>query len=212
MHIASRLTRSLHEDRAARALLDDRHPLVRAVYRTSVALERSCVVCGMACASAAGHLEGVHGALAYLVASVVVQGALACDLALLASRRVHCARDLIIHGRTDLPLHTVQRERGRLLDPARRAVFADQLDAIRQAAQRPVPRLRAARPMFNLRVVTAVDPELAVVARRLRSETPGVRGIAMAQRLLSDGCSPLYGASTGALREELRRIIFMLGG
>ena len=206
MHIASRLTRSLEEDRAARAFLGDRHPLVRAVYRTSVAVERSCVVCGMACASAAAHLEGVHGALAYLVASVVVQGALACDLALLASRRGDCARELIIQGRADLPLDAVQRE------PARRAALADQLEAIRQAAQRPVPRPPAARPMFKLRVVAAVDPELAVVARRLWSEPQGVRGIAMAQRLLTDGGSPLYGASTGALREELRRLIFMLGG
>ena len=212
MHIASRLTRSLEEDRAARAFLGDRHPLVRAVYRTSVAVERSCVVCGMACASAAAHLEGVHGALAYLVASVVVQGALACDLALLASRRGDCARELIIQGRADLPLDAVQRERGRLLDPGRRAALADQLEAIRQAAQGPVPRPPAARPMFKLRVVAAVDPELAVVARRLRSEPQGVRGIAMAQRLLTDGGSPLYGASTGALREELRRLIFMLGG
>jgi hypothetical protein len=175
-----------------------------------VAVERSCVVCGIACVSAVAHLEGAHGALAYLLAAVAVQAALACDLALLAGRRSLCARDLIVEGRADLPLPVVQRERTRLLDPARRAALADALEQIRRTAVRLVPGPPDARPLFHPRVVAAVDPQLAVVARVLRTEGAGVRGIAMVQRLLTDGASPLYGESPGALCEELRRIMFRL--
>jgi hypothetical protein len=44
----------------------------------------------------------------------------------------------------------------------------------------------------------------------LRSEDPGLRGIAKAERLLGDGCSALYGHDAEALREELHRIRFLL--
>ena len=212
MHITSRLTASPQADRSARAVLGDDHPLARAVHRTSVAVERSCVVCLTAGISAGARLEGVHGALAFLVASTVVLAGLGCDLVLLAQRRRICARELIIEGRADLPLAAVRRERQRLLDPAHRDALAEQLGAIRREARRPVARPPAARPMFSLRVVAAVDPELNAVARRLRTEPTGIRGAAMAERLLTDGCSPLYGSSPQALREELRRISFMLGG
>jgi hypothetical protein len=43
----------------------------------------------------------------------------------------------------------------------------------------------------------------------LRSEDPGLRGIAKAERLLGDGCSALYGHDAEALR-ELHRIRFLL--
>jgi hypothetical protein len=210
MHIASHLTASFQADRSARALLGDDHPLARAVHRTSVAIERSWVVGGTACVSAAALLEGAHWALANLLASAVVLAVLACELALLAGHRTACARQVIIDDGADVAVAVVQRERDRLLDPGHRAVLARHVEAMREEGQRPGGRLPMAHPVFSRRVIAAVDPELAAVARRLRAEAVGVRGIAMAERLLTDGCSPLYGTSAGELREELRRTMFML--
>lgn len=211
MHIASHLTTSIQAARSARALLGDRHPLAHAMHRTSVAVERSCVVGGLACVSTAALLEGVHEALAYLLSSALVLAVLACDLALLVGTRGACAREVIIEGRADVPLAVVRRERDRLLDSAHRSALAEHLEAIRGEARCPCGRLPQAHPVFRRRVIAEVEPELAAVAQRLRAEPAGVRGIAMAQRLVSDGCSPLYGASAGELRQELHRIIFRLG-
>jgi hypothetical protein len=211
MHITSRLTSSLQADRSARALLGEHHPLARATHRTSVTVERCCVVGGTACVSAAALLEGAHGALSYLIASAVVLAVLACYLALLASHRAACAREVIIEGLVDVPLAVVQRERDRLLDRAHRAELANHVEAMREEGQRPGGRLPMAHPVFSRRVIAAVDPELEALARRLRPESANVRGIAMAERLLTDGCSPLYGTSVGELREELHRIMFSLG-
>jgi hypothetical protein len=74
--------------------------------------------------------------------------------------------------------------------------------------QHPLVRLegRGARPLYKLRVVAAVDADLAVVIRLLRSEQASVRGVALAERLVTDGVSPLYGNQISALREELSRV------
>jgi hypothetical protein len=211
MHMTSRVTTSLQADRSARALLGEHHPLARAMHRTSVAVERSCVVCGTACVSVGALLEGAHGALAYLLASAVVLAVLSCELAFLASRRTACAREVIIEGLVDVPLAVVQRERDRLVDRAHWAELANHVEAMREEGRRPGGRLPMGHPVFSRRVIAAVDPELEVLARRLRTESVSVRGIAMAERLLTDGCSPLYGTSVGELREELHRIMFSLG-
>jgi hypothetical protein len=211
MHLASRLTSAAQEDRSARTLLGPGHPLVRVVHRMGVALERSCVVCGLACASGVALVEGVHAALALLLACAVVGLALGSELALLAPRRSDCALDIIVQGRADLPLKAVQHERGRLVERVRTGALADDYEAIRATALRSVPRPSTYRPVFHVRVVAAVEPELAAVAQRLQAAAPSLRGVAMAQRLITDGCSPLYGADVRSLREELRRIVFMLG-
>ena len=67
-----------------------------------------------------------------------------------------------------------------------------------------------ALPMVRPGVAAAVLAELAAVAALLRSERPGLRGVALAERLLTDGASPLYGQDIGALREQLRRASFLL--
>jgi hypothetical protein len=61
-------------------------------------------------------------------------------------------------------------------------------------------------------VVAAVTGELGEIARLLRSGEAAVRGVAMLERLLTDGASALYGEDVRTLREELHRIRFILGG
>jgi hypothetical protein len=127
-------------------------------------------------------------------------------------RRHTCVRELIVEGHADLPLVAVQRERASLLDPAHREDLARWLDAIRHECAHPAPPLPWTCPLFRTEVVAGVGGELADISRLLRGGGTGARGIAMLEALLTDGGSPLYGADVGALREELHRIRFILGG
>jgi hypothetical protein len=54
-----------------------------------------------------------------------------------------------------------------------------------------------------------VSSELGEVARLVR-EDGGLRGLARAEQLVTDGRSPLYGDVEVSLREELGRIRFLL--
>jgi hypothetical protein len=120
------------------------------------------------------------------------------------------ARDLMIQGRADLPVDAVRRQRRRLLDRGHCDDLADWVDRTRSVAERSLTSRQPPR-FHNARVIVAVRPELAEIATRLREDAPGVRGVALVERLLSEGGSPPHGGSVGALRQELRQIRFMLG-
>ena len=66
------------------------------------------------------------------------------------------------------------------------------------------------RPLYSTRLIRAVAPDLAEIARLVRSGDPGLRGVATTQRLLCDGTSALYGHDVDVLRQELHRIRFLL--
>jgi hypothetical protein len=66
--------------------------------------------------------------------------------------------------------------------------------------------LRTARPVFNVRLVRELAPELREIAALLRLDTSSARGIVLSERLLTNGASPLYGAEIDDLNHELRRI------
>jgi hypothetical protein len=117
--------------------------------------------------------------------------------------------DLIVEGRGDLPLHDVARERRCLLDRGHQHQLAGWLDGIRREAEEPV-RIGRTRPIFSVRVILAVAPDLATVAAQLRSADSSLRGVAAAERLLSDGTSSLYGQDENLLSEELHRIRYLL--
>jgi hypothetical protein len=212
MHITSHITRSVQAERSAREFLGRRHPLARVLTRIHIVAEQSGVVAALLSASVVAQVKGVPGALGFVVAAAVVQVALGCDLALLVLRRHECVRGLIVEGHADLPLAAVQRERAALLDPAHREDLARWLDAIRHECEHPVPRLPWTSPLFRTEVVAGATAELADISRVLRADGAGARGIAMLETLLTDGGSALYGADAGALREELHRIRFILGG
>ena len=77
--------------------------------------------------------------------------------------------------------------------------------------QEPV-RTGRARPIFSVRVIVAVAPDLATLAAQLRSADTNLRGVAAAERLLIDGTSSLYGQDENLLSEELHRIHYLLQG
>ena len=174
-------------------------------------LEQSLVVAAVLSASIVALADGLPAALAFVVAAAIVQSVLVCSVAMLScSRRAHVL-DLIVEGRGDLPLHDLARERRRLLDRGHQHQLADWLDGIRREAEEPVRAARA-RPIFSVRVIVAVAPDLATLAAQLRSADPNLRGVAAAERLLIDGTSSLYGHDDTLLSEDLHRIRYLLQG
>ena len=185
------------------ALLGAQHPLARDVESLQVvARDVPTVVAALAC-GAIGWLDGAPwGAPVMLgaAAALVLLGAWAA--ALHARERTH-VRQLILDGHERLPLPVVQRERRRLLDPRLRAQLARSL--LEMVGSEPPPA-----PVYLPRVVRETEPEIRRLAALLRGEPCGARGVALVERLLRDGLSPLYGDDARPLREELRRLAFLL--
>jgi hypothetical protein len=210
MHRTSRLFRPLHEEVLADALLGAGHPLVRVLQRRKLLLERSLIVAAILSASVVAFLDGVSAARALVLATAIVEAVLMCDAAILSCSKRDRVLDLIVQGRGDLPLPAIAGERRRLIDRGHQQHLAGWLDGIRDQAEHPI-RAPRARPLFSVRVIVAVAPELVTIAAQLRSEDNGLRGVAATQRLLVDGTSSLYGQDENRLREELHRIRFLLG-
>jgi hypothetical protein len=194
----------------AHALLGADHPLVRVLQRRKVLLERSLVVATILAASIVAFADGVSAALAFVLATAIVESVLVCDAAVLSCSKRDRVLELIVQGRGDLPLPAIACERRRLLDRGHQRHLAGWLDGIRDQAEHPI-RAPRARPMFSVRVIVAVAPELATIAAQLRSEVAaGLRGIAATERLLVDGTSSLYGQDETRLCEDLHRIRYLL--
>ena len=54
--------------------------------------------------------------------------------------------------------------------------------------------------------MACVAEDLRAISRRLGAQHASVRGVALAERLMSDGTSPLYRDQADVLREQLQRI------
>jgi hypothetical protein len=210
MHLASRLARSHDEAAAVGAVLGDDHPLACVLRRLDIARERLLVVAALLLVSVVATVEGVPRALPVTVAAAVVGAILGCAVTTLAATKRELACDLIADGRRHLPFDVVERQRQHLLDPSHRCALARWLESLRDDAEHPALGFPAVRPIFSVRVVRTVAPELSEIARLLRSESPGLRGIARMDRLLRDGSSALYGYDAERLRQELRQIRFLL--
>jgi hypothetical protein len=118
-------------------------------------------------------------------------------------------RDLVIEGRGEVDVRVVQGERCRLAEPCHRARLARSITSLVQASERPPTRPRA-RPVFSARVIRSVEPELRAIAERLCAGEPPVQGVALIERLVHDGASPLYGSEVDPLRRELGRSRYLL--
>jgi hypothetical protein len=62
-----------------------------------------------------------------------------------------------------------------------------------------------------LRVIATVAPDLRAVITVLQTENARAQGVALLERLIAHGNSPLYAREASVLREELRRIRTALG-
>ncbi len=193
----------------ARRVLGPDHPFVRVAAQRSVATERCLAVSMVLAIGVYGLIHDLSiGAPLTVTAATVLATLIVRVGALVESSNRH-ALDLIAGGRGQLPVEAVVRARRRLLDPADRARLARALDVIRAEVERPPGACHSFRPLYSVPVVRAVSSELGEVARLVR-EDGGLRGLARAERLVTDGRSPLYGDVELALREELGRIRFLL--
>ena len=194
----------------AKALLGAGHPLVGLLRRSDTVLEQLVSVTAVQAASLVFLPGNLRFGLALAIAALVVQVGLGCRLAALRAARREFCLELIVGGRQGLPLACIDRERRRLLDPRTGERLATSIDEIVNSASRPLPLHPAVRPIFYVRVIRRVAPELDEVASLLRAGAPCVRGVAAVEWLLTSPASPLYGADVEPLRQELGRVRYLL--
>jgi hypothetical protein len=192
-------------------VLGPHHPLTRARDALGVVARQASVAGGVLAAAGVATAAGVGWALAVDLGAVIVLVVLAVVAGALHERERRWTLELIREGRERLPLDCVSRQRRRLLDRRTRLDLAESLESV---AQEALPRRRAAMrtppPLFDRRVVAAVADELRGLAALLRGEPTSARGVAHAERLLTDSAvSPLYGHDVGALRAELHRVLYL---
>jgi hypothetical protein len=192
------------------ALLGAAHPLSIVLRRLDTVVEQSVSVAAAQLVAGVLLYRGAPFAPALAIAAAVVQIVLALQMAVLVQSRRDRCRELIIGGESRLALRAVDVERRRLEDPRLLARLARTLDDMADTARRSLPRHPASRPLFDVRVIRAVEPQLREIAALLRTDAPCVRGAALVERVLTCGDSPLYGADAEPLRWELRRASYLL--
>jgi hypothetical protein len=194
----------------AEALLGASHPLVGVLRGLDSVLKHAVSVAAVQAAGVVFFLGHEQPGLALAIAGVLVQLWLGFRLAVLVASRRHLCLDLIIEGRCALPLACLQRNGEGLLRPPRLGRLAGAIEEIVEVAVRPPAGVVFARPLYSVSVVRPVVPELREVARLLRADDPASRGVALVERLVTCGASPLYGAEVQPLREELGRARLLL--
>jgi hypothetical protein len=201
---------STNQQRAgARRVLGPDHPLARMTAQLSVATERCLAVSVVLAIGLYALVHDLSIAASLTVGAATVLAALLARVGALVGSRDRRAVELIAEGRGELPVEAVVRARQRLLDPAERERLARTLDVIRAEVGRPPGECHSIPPLYSVPVVRAVSSELGEVARLVR-EGGGLRGLAGAEQLVTDGRSPLYGDVEVVLRQELGRICFLL--
>jgi hypothetical protein len=184
--------------------------LVTVLGRCETAFEQVVAVTAVQ-ASGTVFLLGNHEfGLSLVLGGVVVQFALGCRLAALRLSRRELCVELIVEGRQECPLACVRRECRRLREPRMARQLARSIDEVVQAATRPIPRAAAARPLFDVRTIRPVTPELRQIVSLLRDAHPPLQGVAAVERLLTSPATPLYGSKVEPLRQELCRARYLL--
>jgi len=152
-------------------------------------------------------LEGHSWATAPIASSTLVLAALTALLLTLKQRVCDRATGLIAEGRDALAIATVQRQRQRLAAQRRRTTLANTLKSmLRQATAPPRIITRGTRPLFDVRVIAAVAADLRAIIGLIQTGTPPARGVALIDRLMTDGHSAFYGHEVKPLHDELHHI------
>jgi hypothetical protein len=193
--------------RSPRFLLGSEHPLVRALDAVQIVARQSRVVGAIVASSSVALVAGARlgGPIAIGGAAVLV--GLAAVAAALRRRVRDEATKLILAGRDGLPVAAVQAQRRRLLAPRTRRALSRSLESMARRASNPSSVAPiGARPLFDVTVIATVSKELRAVASLLRARRVPANGVALAERLLTDGMSPLYGREVAPLRDDLGRL------
>jgi hypothetical protein len=187
------------------------HPLARDLESLEVVGGHAvAVLAALLCGAAAAMLGEPWGLPVVLGAKLALAGLGVAAVVVHVRTRRH-ALELVLEGEETLPLRAVERERERLLGAKRRGQLSRRLLDVADEAQRaptfaPLPM----PPNFDVPVVRAVGPDLRRLAARLERPSHSARAVALIERLVCSGSSPLYGDDPAALREELRRLEHLL--
>jgi hypothetical protein len=205
------MVHTLSRSPSPRELLGSDHPFTRADDTLGVLLRQARAVGLLLLGSIGALILGVGQAVALIIGSSIVGLVLAALAGEQWDRRRFAARQLVLEGRESLPLAPVQRERRRLLEARTRHYVARSFERVLQhVTRRPAPVPASVRPLFDVGTVSSVTEDLREIVRLLHSGVAHARGVALAERLLTEGVSPLYGYDAIALRDELRRVRYLL--
>lgn len=192
-------------------MLGSEHPLTRALARERTVARQTAAALAVLPGSVAATVLGVEVAPLFLGATVAV--ALVYALAWLSLRRtlVDRTRDAIASGDCATSLGIVASERRRLVSRRERERLARCLEqALRDAwswERTPPP----ARPLYGTQFLRESAADVSAIVGKLRGRRVRAQGVALVSRLLGDGeRSPLYAGDAARLREELRRIRYLL--
>jgi hypothetical protein len=122
------------------------------------------------------------------------------------------ALDMVVDGHENVAVTAVQRQRSRLMSINTRKHLADAFEEMVELSSHvhKIP-MRGARPLYHPTTVARVETELLEIAYLLKNdEAVSVRGVARAERVISDGMSPLYDWDHRQLRDELKRVLVLL--
>jgi hypothetical protein len=197
---------------SARELLGKDHPLVR-VDEATTAVERQALVCvAFLLATVAAAYPDITPAAWLAGSAAAVDLTLVALVALLRHERHIQARNVIIErGPRHLP--RVQLEMTRLTDGRHRAKLGQRLRRAVDQAEGWHSLLVASRPPVGILELLPYAAVAREIADHLDASHPSVRGIALVDRLLSDGySSPLYVGDGYRLQCELRQIRYELAG
>jgi hypothetical protein len=193
---------------ASRQLPAETDPaLARSVEAVRLARRQALASLAAVAAGTGGSALGARWGPALLVVAAAVEVALLGALALARARLRERARESIIAGTDDLRVPAVARERLRLVRPRTRRSRAASLEDLVEVAERWQSLLRPYRPVFDPRLPRATAAELRTIARLLRAPQASAASVALTEKLLTSGSSPLYGDDVARLRAELDRIL-----
>lgn len=192
-------------------LLGPDHPYARANDVLAALRRQVAAVALLLVGSLAALVLGIGQAVTLVIGASIVLLGLGVVAGEQWGRRRHAARQLVLDGRESLPLAPIQRERRRLLAARTRRYVARSFERVLQhVTRRPAPVPASVRPLFDVGTVATVVDDLHEIVALLHAGVPQARGVALAERLLTEGVSPLYGYDAIALRDELRRVRYLL--
>lgn len=192
---------------SAATVLGRTHPLARRIDAAGCVGRQWWTCAAVLAVAVIARFDGDAWAVAVAVGASMVLLTLTVVMLALRQRARDEAIHLIAEGHEALPIAVVQRQRERLLSQRAREGLARSLETMLQHALRP-PRImtRGARPLFSVRVIASVAPDLRAVISVLQTGSASARGVALTERLITHANSPLYAREAIVLRDELHRI------
>jgi hypothetical protein len=199
------MTPRLTDWATAETLLGREHRLTAALTDVTATVRQMGAVATAGGVGLLAHAAGSSFGTALALAAGFVAMVLAGRLLIALERARQRACDVIIEGGEDLQVALVQRQRHRLLSSDLRAMLATMYEDLARRAERsshqPLGGSSAAGSQLG-----GLGEDLRAVARILRGDALDAPGVALAERLLDDQTSPLYGSDVDALRRALHRI------